>query len=289
MADHLHSPELGAITHEGLREAYQHLHDTLARFELRATAAFVTAFAAGPVRLMAHQEVLDALLRINPAWFGELVPLLKSGQTSGWDGQWCFELMRRGGHEMAWHGTTHQTLDNDMSSEAFELEMHLTRQLHAALSHQPASIVFPRNVVGQLDRLRSAGFATYRDQMQVKGLSGRVQAKLAEFNPLAPRPDPQPLVLQGWHVVAPGQFLHWPCGHRALVPAGLTIARWKGMLDRAVREGGVVHMWFHPHNLLTAPAMRHTLREILAHVAMHVRAGRMRNLTMAGLCQLERG
>lgn len=288
MADHLHSAELQLIREQGLRQTYQFLGDLLQEHGIRASAAFVSAFAAGPERLMQHAPLFDELLRINPGWFGGIVAALKSGQTQGWDGQWCFERMRQGGHEMAWHGTTHQALDQTLSPAALELEMELTQLLHRDLNHRPGSIVFPRNRVGQLETLARHGFDAYRASLPAAGAGARVAEKLTEFVPLGPRPDPLPGRAGHWAVIAPGRFLHWPCGHRALVPSWVTVQRWKSMLDKAVRHGGVVHMWFHPHNLLTAPSMRQTLRAILAQVSACMQQGQLLNLTMAELAQLTR-
>jgi hypothetical protein len=69
----------------------------------------------------------------------------------------------------------------------------------------------------------------------------------------------------------------------------ITVHRWNAMLNRAMNHGGVVHMWFHPHNLLTAPAMRGTLRSILAQVSRYMKDGRLHNLTMAELAGMKEG
>jgi hypothetical protein len=40
-------------------------------------------------------------------------------------------------------------------------------------------------------------------------------------------------------------------------------------------------MWFHPHNLITAPAMKVAFAEIMREVGRMVRTGDLVNLTMA--------
>lgn len=42
-----------------------------------------------------------------------------------------------------------------------------------------------------------------------------------------------------------------------------------------------VHMWFHPHNLITAPAMRWVFADLMREVGQWVRTGDLVNLTIA--------
>ena len=87
--------------------------------------------------------------------------------------------------------------------------------------------------------------------------------------------------MDGWHVSPAGFFLNWPSGVRAMVPVPVTVMRWKSLLRSAVEQGGYVHMWFHPHNLITAPAMKVAFAQIMKEVGQLVRSGDMVSLTMS--------
>jgi hypothetical protein len=52
------------------------------------------------------------------------------------------------------------------------------------------------------------------------------------------------------------------------------------LLQSAAERGGYVHMWFHPHNLITAPAMKVAFAQIMCFVCDLVKSGDMINLTM---------
>jgi hypothetical protein len=52
------------------------------------------------------------------------------------------------------------------------------------------------------------------------------------------------------------------------------------MLRSAITQGGYLHMWFHPHNLITAPAMKLAFEEVIGHVGQLVKAGDLINPTM---------
>jgi hypothetical protein len=204
----------------------------------------------------------------------------QTNAVGGWNGREFYRAMSAAGFEMAWHGATHLPLTAATSAQSVNLELELASRHFAALNVFPRTIVFPRNLIGHLDQLRQFGFENYRDGL-AKGRSGRVANLLREFDPFA-RCDRTPARRQeGWRVARPGAFLNWPSGARALVPVALTVIRWKSMLRDAADHGGAVHMWFHPHNLITAPAMRASFAEIMRFAAELVKCGHLENLTIA--------
>src|SRR5262249_11818408 len=67
-----------------------------------------------------------------------------------------------------------------------------------------------------------------------------------------------------WNVPASMLFMHRR-GLRRAIPFAARVARGKAGLARAVREGAVFHMWFHPFNMSRDRAgMFAALRAILA-------------------------
>jgi hypothetical protein len=128
--------------------------------------------------------------------------------------------------------------------------------------------------------LRSHGFKTYRASPP-NGIAARLTGLANEWNVFDRRVMDEPGVQNGWHVSPAGNFLNWPSGVRALVPVSVTVRRWKSLLRSAAERGGYVHMWFHPHNLFTAPAMKVAFAEIMCFAGELVKSGDMVNLTMA--------
>jgi hypothetical protein len=53
------------------------------------------------------------------------------------------------------------------------------------------------------------------------------------------------------------------------------------MLRSAITKGGYLHMWLHPHNLITAPAMQIAFEEVIGYAGQLVKAGDLINPTMA--------
>jgi hypothetical protein len=279
MADQFQVVSGGVITQASLRQTYNFIAQTLDGYDLRCTAAFVTGFAAGPELMREHSQCIHELARIVPRWFSNILPAIEGSASDGWDGHSFFKQLAQAGHEMAWHGTTHLPLDDSTPEEAIQLELQLGRALLSRLDCEPTSIVFPRNRVGHLDMLKKAGFTTYRaDRSHSKLLKLRELAR--EWHIFDKRVAEKPHRNGDWMVSPPGDFLNWPFRIRAGIPPTVTVMRWKSLLRAAVANGGYVHMWFHPHNLITAPAMKASFTAIIREVAQLARSGDIVVLTM---------
>jgi len=270
----------GKINDAALGMAYEFIRCTMAESGVRATAAFVSCFAAELDALKQQMRLLESLATHSPNWFAQIMPALRSGQLNGWNGSKYFRALKLAGHEMAWHGSTHMPLIEQTPTDAVELEIQLAQALMADLGQTPGAIVFPRNQVGHLKQLRVANFDTYRASPP-SSLPDRLGSLVNEWNVFDSRVNDRPVLRGGWHVSPSGYFLNWPSGLRAMVPVGVTIQRWKSLLRNAVEQGGYVHMWFHPHNLITAPAMQGAFEQIMKEVGQLVRSGDIVNLTMS--------
>ena len=226
-----------------------------------------------------HMELIGHLRELNPAWFGSILSALKHGELNGWSGSAFYRSMSTAGMEMGWHGATHLPLSRRISEQSAVLEIELASQLFASIGHRPKTIIFPRNQIGHLPLLRSTGFKNYRDSLAKDWLS-KTRNLLAEFNSSAGSKMNAPVLVDGWCVSPAGNFLNWPSGVRALVPVTVTINRWKSMLRAAAERGGHVHMWFHPHNLVTAPQMMISFEEIIRFAGRLVKNNDLVNLTI---------
>lgn len=279
MADQPRVVSAGIINQASLKQTYDFIAQALVEHDVRCTAAFVTAFAAGPELLREHTHSVKELGRMVPGWFANVLPAIKQGTYDGWDGHGFFRQFAQAGHEMAWHGTTHLPLEDSTPHEAVQLELQLGHALFSSLDCKPTSIVFPRNRVGHLGMLKQAGFKTYRAERNRSRLS-KLTGLAREWHVFDQRVAEQARRYGDWVVSPPGDFLNWPARIRAAIPPAVTVMRWKSLLRAAAKEGGYVHMWFHPHNLITAPAMKASFVAIIQEVARLVRSGDMVVLTM---------
>jgi hypothetical protein len=279
MADNPVAVSNGLINGASLFEAYATILSTLDQNCLKATAAFVTCFAVTLDGLLDQRNLLNAVAELNPDWFKHILVAIETGKMEGWSGNRLYLRMRNAGHEIAWHGTTHQPLSNAASKESVELELRLTTQLFRQLGQRPGTIIFPRNQVGHIEVLRRYGFNSYRQGHSVSTI-GKAIKLLAELNVMDRGCRKLPNMHNGMLVSPGGFFLNWPSGIRALVPISVTVQRWKSMLRHAVETGGYLHMWFHPHNFITAPEMVESFKMIMDCVGELVQSGDLVSLTI---------
>jgi hypothetical protein len=290
MADNLQPYHHRDLTSANLARAYRQLLDMFARYEISATFAFVMAFALTPAERRQF-PVLDPSRNGSDPWLKHYWRCLGSGLGEGWHEPGIFELVRESGrHEIASHSFCHRPLGDASISAAGAIEELGNANAAARLKNvELKTLVFPRNEVGNLPAVRSAGYLGFRSRLaRPKGRSGRVAALLEEFNI---RAGPQPPLerADGLTVIPPGNFFNWRFGLRRLVPASVTKARWRSQLHQCARDGGVVHLWLHPHNLITGPTTAPVLADVLQEVAALRDRGRIEVMTQRAYCERDLG
>jgi peptidoglycan/xylan/chitin deacetylase (PgdA/CDA1 family) len=284
MADRV--DEARSITDDSLDAVYAMLFSTLDRYQIAATFAVVGLFAAGP-------EAVDRFARAtadSPAhrrWLAAPIAAVRSGVTSGWFRQSLFDEIRSvGAHELATHGASHLPFDAvDVGEAERRLELDWSRRLGAERGARFSTLVYPRNAVVQSDILGDYHITGYRGARKPTAM-GRLGHLLSEFNLLA---RAQSHSRPPWSGEIPcGIFLNWRHGLRATVPLSVSIRRWRHILDDAERTDGVAHLWFHPHNLITAPTTALLLDAVLAMVHEREVSGSVVVSTQADYCAAHR-
>jgi len=282
MADMLQPFHHRDITNASLAAAYRQLIAMLDRHQIAATFAFVMAFALSA----GEREKFDVLdERRNPGdtWLRHYWDSVKRGQGDGWHQPEAFDMVRDAGrHEIASHSFCHRPLgDRSIDGAGAARELALAAEAARLKQVELKTLVFPRNEVGNLAAVRAAGYLGYRSRLDRHG--GKAAALLEEFvlwrGPQAPLASADGII-----AIPPGHFFNWRLGLRRLVPPAVTRARWRNQLDACVREGGIVHLWLHPHNLITAPGTAPVLEDVLAEVARRRDAGKIAIMTQCDYC-----
>lgn len=283
MADVLEDYHHRLLTDEALAKVYGEIVAQFAAHDMPATFAFVMAFTLDAEQRRQFDHFLADSGR-KDAWLEHFWADRRAGRTSGWFQPEALEIVRRDGrHEIGCHGFCHRDLaDGAISDEGAEAELEAAAAAARLKGVELRTFVFPRNSVGHVALLGRRGYIGYREARPV---GSRVGALAQELN-LWPEPEAAARPAPGDPVAIPaGYFLNWRFGPRRYVPRAVTVRRWKTLLDRAADTGGVAHLWFHPHNFITAPSTRDTLEEILAY-ANRLRAdGRLRAVTQEQYCR----
>ena len=150
------------------------------------------------------------------------------------------------------------------------------------------SFVFPRNSVAYLRELRDAGFTCFRDvdelpvRFAIETLTslGMICADFLGLSPCMIEPS-----LREGLVSIPGSLLiRYAAGWRKYIPDSSRLRRLRKGLERARRNGGVFHVWFHPENLYAEwPRLENVVACFLDELGILVRNGDVRCLTMGQL------
>ena len=284
MADHLQPYHHRLLTDEALAAAYEGLVEMFGRYAIPATFAFVMAFLLAPEERnrFSQQLVGDA----GDQWLAAYREAVSSGRLDGWHQPRALDIVQSAGiHEIACHGFCHRPLGEDAASRAAaDAELDAALEVASAKGLKLDTFVFPRNRPGHMETLRSHGFIGFRQRLsRPGGPVGRLLNLAEEFNVWA-APQHTSLVVSGLVPIPSGRFLNWRFGPRRGVPLGVTRARWRHQLRSATRTGDVVHLWLHPHNLITGPETAELLETILREVAAMRDRGEVSVLTQRDYC-----
>jgi peptidoglycan/xylan/chitin deacetylase (PgdA/CDA1 family) len=282
MADMVASPPREGWTSRGLEEVYGRLARLLDAHGIPATWAFVAAFVHTREEVDACPYLLDEPIPYRGRdWAESFKDSYRRGDADGWLCPQALDIVRASGaHEIAAHGFSHLPLaEADTSDAAARRELALLADFWGRRDIRPRTLVFPRNQPGHL-ALMADQFEAYRPPHPLevrRDPAARVRRLVAEMD-LWARPAEhgqagRPAALP------PAILLNHRAGGRRLVPAGVTLARVRRMLRRAVETGRVVHLYTHPHNFLTGHGQFALLDGVLAQVAGYARTGDLQVLT----------
>ena len=178
-------------------------------------------------------------------------------------------------HEIGCHSFVHAPYDDaGMTREVVSSELAECRRLAALRGINLTSFVFPRNREAHHEVLRAEGFTAYRGadptwHASIGGSAGRLAHLADHAMAIAPPVSLPHETLPGlWNIPGSMLLLH-TSGVRRAIPMQWRLAKVKAGLRRALREGGVFHLWTHPFNIASdatfmLKVLEHILREAAA-------------------------
>ncbi len=289
------------FTTEALVETYARLCDILARYEINATFAFVGAFVLSPDEARRHRDWFSSPVgdRVWPRT-AEFLRALDDQHCDGWLCPQALDIVRQQGrHELGTHGFEHLAiLDQQLTHADFEHDLRLVQTVGRLKGFTSRTLIYPRNQVGFLTSLNAAGIDGYRDYIGSQRLPFPAPEKLhSKWDALAAlgrefklwqRPQTigalDSVSSSDPIAIPPGYFLNWRVGLRRRVPIGLSLRRWELLLEKAARDGGLAHVWSHPHNFITGDREFDLFEGIVRAAAKFVQRGQIENLTQAEFC-----
>jgi peptidoglycan/xylan/chitin deacetylase (PgdA/CDA1 family) len=157
-------------------------------------------------------------------------------------------------HDLAGHGFTHVHFDHGLMRREFAAaELRAWGATAAAVDVSPGSFVFPVNRVGYRDLLVEHGFDAYRGRQPSR--RGRVRKLSDALRACGTPPLVSPSVDEYGLVNVPASAYLF--GFDGYARSAVEAVRGDPVVDRVERalaaldeRGGVLHLWFHPHDLV---------------------------------------
>jgi len=281
MMDHLE--DHGRLSSRALADAYDRLLALFDRHGIKATFAFVGAFAMSEEEARAKMRLFTESGPKARAWIAPFLADLEARRTDGWFAPAAAAAVKSSGlHELGSHGFTHLPLvEGEIELADFDREFASLRETEIFAAAKDLTLVYPRNQLGFERELARHGFIGYRESIAARRSerSSRSRHLFDEANPYPKAQEPGGPAA-GTARIPAGRMLNWRSGARGRIPIAWTARSWRKTIDDAVRTGRVAHLWSHPHNFVTGKDMFELLEAVLKDAAPRVRSGELWNPTM---------
>ncbi len=217
-------------------------------------------------------------LDVDPLWYG--TDILR----------WVIDAKVE--HDIGSHTFSHVIIgDPACTREIAYSQFAKCRELHHSYGLELKSVIFPRDKAAHLDVLRELGIIAYRTEERrwfsdIPGVARRA-AHLADRALALPAPThPQAGIVEDGLVKIPSSMMMMARdGLRRVAPMASRRKQAFDGIRRAADRGEMFHLWLHPWDLGTDPALCDLLGEVFEYVASFRNAGKMRVATMADVAE----
>jgi len=258
------------INSENLNYIYKKINNLLIKYEMPATFAFVMAFILSEEEAKKFECLSTEKKNQNNFYLKEFWKSKKQGNTEGWLEPKIFdEIIKNNNIEIASHGFTHFLCDDRANNLEVENEFRNSLKVSRIKNLSLKTFIFPENKIGNLHILKKFNFIGYRNayKLKYKGNSiDRFKNFLDEFNIFQKLKEENNKNISELVAIPSGFFFNSKFGLRSLVPGFITFERWKSLINDTIKKNKTLHLWFHPHNLISAPNSFFTLENIIKYV-----------------------
>ena len=287
MADTISDEINRAITNKRLIGVYSDILDLLDSYKIKSTFAFVAAMTISKSDYFnRYLTLFEKINSYNTGWLDNFNEQVLNKDIDGWFIPELLDMVKiKKMHEVASHGFTHLPLsEKQIEREAFASEMNSMKKIMSDKEVIPTTLVFPRNLIGFISEMSAFNLKGYRGSLTKdrNKYFFKIKNILNEFNIFQ---KAQKLTHDKEIIEIPsGFFLNWRSGVRRFVPIFVTKKRWELIIQNSIKNGGVVHMWTHPHNFISGHEQFLLFEEVLKIVSQEVSNNRLIVMTQHEYC-----
>jgi len=265
MLDKLNSLDSNIFNRQSLIDVYKQIvkiHDEL---NMNATFAFVGAFVSTRAEFLNTLDEYDDAITLNN-WSKSILTTNCQFPKEDLHIPELLDIIKNStmDHEISSHGYSHVIMDEKLDAISLQAEISGIKSLMASKNINISTIIFPRNIVNYQFLDKAEFINAYRappKSISSFRITKRVYSLLKEFIPFSRSEE---LTTYKNKLVIPGDFfINWRSGLRRFVPIWLTVFRFRMALNHAYKNNGIVHIWLHPHNLLSGKKQIELLHRLL--------------------------
>jgi hypothetical protein len=218
-------------------------------------------------------------IKNDPIWYGnDIVEKIRNSKPH---------------QEIGCHSFSHIIFgDPGCSKEAAESDLHACINIAHDNGIIFNSFIFPRNLEGHLPLLKKYGFNVYRgkDNTWFSNIPyhkfQRILHYIDQLLSISPRSVKIEETMPGLYNI-PGSMLYMSMdGIRKVIPLSSRVLKAKKGIEKAIKENGIFHLWFHPFNLVgNDKKMLKGIEDILKYAKTKEREGKLRIMTMQAIAE----
>lgn len=277
----------------GVLHLYRELIKLMDTYRVKGTFAFVGALTLTQQEFLSEVEKLKVNITYEK-WLSYLHLLsVNSERIDLWYNKKILEylLLSNQKHELASHSFTHLSFDKidnkNVAQTEFELS-YLTLAKHC--NKKIRTFIFPENKIFYRKEFKISPYEIYRglDKVWYRGFPlQRLLHFLDQTLPLAPNVVNLEKDEEGNFYVSGSLMLLAYDGVRKIIPDWIRYMKIKRGVDRAIKEGKIFHLWFHPWNLGSSPRMLRVLERVFKYVEQCSNNGTLSVVTMGELVHMD--
>lgn len=271
------------FTNKNLLNVYKELNKFFSNFNIPVTYAFVGSFILNNN----EKNYFECFENINKCYSKPLINFFnneKDNKSEGWFVPEAYDLVNNEINEIGCHSFSHLSFLENNDENIIDKELNNCKLIEKLKKKKFKTFVFPYNEIAYTDKLKKYGFIGFRNHKRInKNIITKSKKLFDEWNILEHINYQNDFNKELDLVEIPGGFFfNWRFKwRRYLVPEIVTLIRWKRLIKYAVNNNKTLNLWFHPHNLLTAPSTFKILKEVIMQANKMRDNGKLNIITQA--------